>query len=233
MIWEELKMTSDLQKDISDFFLYRDDQKMQKMMLSGYSCEIKTEALQYIDKIVKIPLDLFVEYIKGIKRQPIYASDVFQFSDFDDATINLCARIKCDNKGLHYLETGKILFNDNVSRTDSAYRKYGENHIKMAASLGLAFKVDDIYYLSPIGCTFDELPKDVRNKLLVRLILRNKLISQLLLEASKKSFDMEAYLYELSESTYKRRRTNIKYVMGLLNSSTEYDFSTIIRNINY
>ena len=100
------------------------------------------------------------------------------------------SKIKCDNnRGLNYLETGKLLFNDGVDRNDAAYRKYGENHIKMAASVGLAFKVEDVYYLSPVGCAFDELSEETRNKLLLRLILRNKLISQLLLEASKKSFD--------------------------------------------
>ena len=135
--------------------------------------------------------------------------------------------------GVKFKQVAQLLLTDNISRNDVALNKYGENHIKMASSIGLVFKANDIYYLSPIGCLFDELDDEVREKLLLRLILRNKLIRQLLLEASNKTFNMEAFLYDLSESTYKRRRTNIKYVIGLINNTSEYNFLSITYNIKY
>ena len=199
-------MNDCIEKEIENFFVYREDKKLQSMMVAGYSCDIKEATANYIDTILNMPLDRIVHHIKNLKREPITAADVFQFSDFDDATTNLCSIIKCDsNKGLNYLET----------------------------SIGLAFKFNDIYYLSPLGCVFDELDTETRDKLLLRLLLRNKLVSQLLSEALRKSFDMEAYLYDLSKSTYIRRRTNIKYVISIINRSTEYDFISITQNILY
>ena len=227
-------MNDCIEKEIENFFVYREDKKLQSMMVAGYSCDIKEATANYIDTILNMPLDRIVHHIKNLKREPITAADVFQFSDFDDATTNLCSIIKCDsNKGLNYLETGKLLLGNKIQRKDGAYRKYGENHIKMATSIGLAFKFNDIYYLSPLGCVFDELDTETRDKLLLRLLLRNKLVSQLLSEALRKSFDMEAYLYDLSKSTYIRRRTNIKYVISIINRSTEYDFISITQNILY
>ncbi len=223
-----------IKKQIEDFFMYREDKRLQTMMIAGYSCDLQLETTQYIQNIVSIPVEAIVEYIVSLKREPINAADVFQFSDFDDATTNLCSMIKCDsNRGLNYLDTGKLLLGDKIQRKDGAYRKYGENHIKMASSIGLAFKINDVFYLSPLGCAYDELDVKTTDKLLLRLLLRNKLISQLLSEASKKSFDMEAFLYDLSKSTYIRRKTNIKYVISIINKSTEYDFLPITQNIIY
>ena len=100
--------------------------------------------------------------------------------------------------------------------------------------MGLAFKDNSkTYYLSAWGCVFDELSNDAQEKFLLRLIIRNKLITQLFIAASQGAFDLEAFLYDLSKSTYLRRRTNINRIIEWLNASQEYDFSTLTQNIKY
>ena len=173
-----------------------------------------------------------MEYIKSIKRQPIDPSDVFQFSSFENATDNLCSIIVCtENAGLNSVEIGKLLMNDGVPRTETAFRKYGENHIKVAEAIGLAFKDNASYYLSPIGCVYDKLSDTEKSKLLTRLLLRSKLISQLLSTALKGPFSMESFLYDLAESTYRRRRYNVRFVIEKLNDAEEYSFAPITSNI--
>ena len=84
-----------------------------------------------------------------------------------------------------------------------------------------------------VGMMLNKISEDKRNKLLTRLILKNKLIMQMLLVSSKGSFDLEAFLYDLSEKTYQRRRSNVKAVVSLLEASDEYDFKSLTENIKY
>ena len=218
--------------EIIDFFSYKTDKLLQARMLQGNCGNWSKDAVSYIHSLINIPIESIIVHIASLKRQPIFASDVFQFSDFEHATTKLCSQINCtENAGLNFIDIGKLLYDDDILRNDAAVRKYGENHIKMAEAIGLAFKNDKAYYLSPLGCVFNELTETDKNKLIVRLILRNKLISQSLLAAQQDVVNMEAFLYDLAKSTYERRKPNIKFVIDILSNSQEYDFSPITRNI--
>ena len=208
------------------------DKKLRERMLKDCCAEWPNDALTYVNSLLSVPIESFIEHIKSIKRQPIASADVFQFSNFENATKNLCSKIICaENAGLNFIDVGKMLLDDGISRKDEAFRKYGENHIKMAEAIGLAFKNGRTYYLSPIGCVFDRLSSTDQNKLMIRLILRNKLICQLLSMSLKEAFSLESFLYDLAKSTYIRRKPNIKYVIEILNSSEEYQFLPITQNI--
>lgn len=225
-----------LKKQLSEFFDRTYECGLENLIISGDFSIIRKDVFNYVDQIIKIPIYSFVEYIsENCKRLPIVAADVFQFSDFDDATQNICYKL-CENNnpGLKFKEIAELLFNDNIQRSDCALNKYGENHIKTAELIGLAFKdVSKKYYLSSIGYVFNELDEKNKERLLIRLIIRNKLISQLLVAALQGQFDMEAFLYDLSKSTYIRRKSNIKRIINIINSSDEYDFSHITKNIIY
>lgn len=221
-------------KQLTAFFKYDYEEKTKADILSGNIAGIEQQSNDYLMELASIPLSYFVEYItSNCKREPIMASDVLQFSDINDATINVCSVICAkDNTGLCFQDIGKMLLNDNIARSQTAFNKYGENHIKTAELLGLAFKTGKRqYYLSSTGVAFCKLSEDIRDKILVRLILRNKLFVQLILVASNSAFDLEAFLYDLSKTTYLRRRTNIKFLINLLISSPEYDFSFLANNI--
>lgn len=229
-------MDSVTKKQLTDFFEFKLELSLEKYIVNKTFDSHKQEVVSHIENINKIPIHDFIEYIQTYcKRQPIMAADVFQFSDFDDATINICNRINSNgNNGIKFKEVAKLLLSDDVPRNDVALNKYGENHIKTAEAMGLAFKDSTkTYYLSANGCVFEELSHDEKQKLLLRLIIRNKLITQLFLAAAQGAFDMEAFLYDLSKSTYLRRRSNINRVLEILNASQEYDFSRLLQNIKY
>ena len=221
-------------KQLDSFFKYEFEEKTKVNILNGTTTGIEQQASDYLKELANIPLSCFVDHITSTcKREAIMASDVLQFSDINDATINVCSVICAkDNTGLCFQDIGKMLLDDNIPRSQTAFNKYGENHIKTAELLGLAFKTGKRqYYLSSTGVAYCKLPADVREKVLVRLILRNKLFVQLVLVASNSTFELETFLYDLSESTYLRRRTNIKFVINLLLASPEYDFSFLASNI--
>ena len=229
-------MDSICKKQLTDFFERKYEISLEKALLEKTFCSYKQEVLAQVEMLNNIEIRDYIEYIKTYcKRQPIMAADVFQFSDFDDATINICRSIsKVGNCGVKFIEVANLLITDNIPRKDGALSKYGENHIKTAEAMGLAFRHDSKnYYLSAWGCVFDELSNDAQEKILLRLIIRNKLITQLFLAAYQDEFDLEAFLYDLSKSTYLRRRTNINRILVWLNASLEYDFSKLTKNIRY
>ena len=221
---------------LKHFFKNTFDQQLKNYPSKGV-IETDDEAINsYLNKLLDVPVDQFVNYIfDNYSREPIAAADVFQFSSLEDATVNICAKIRAvNNPGMTFLEIGELLLDDDVDRKKGAYTKYGENHIKAAELLGLAFKGEDrLYYLTFVGMMLNKISEDKRNKLITRLILKNKLIMQMLLVSSKGSFDLEAFLYDLSEKTYQRRRSNVKAVVSLLEASDEYDFKSLTENIKY
>ncbi len=189
----------------------------------------------YVKSVNNEPVSNYLSFIKdSIKQERIEPDNIYQFSNFTDATINLCVKLKSiDNPGLSHLEIGKLLQDDGKERRDTACIKYGENHAKLANMLGIVFRLYSSYYLSGIGYIYTELPPTDQGKLLTRLIIRTKLITQLYKASQNGTVNLRDFLSVLSDSTYVRRRSNIKKVLCVLYNSTEYDFKSFIDRITF
>ena len=159
----------------------------------------KEEVTAYVEQVINEPVDRFVAYINGV-----------------------------NNPGLNFQEIGRLLQDDGIERKVGAYVKYGENHTKTAQTLGLAFELCNTYYLSGVGYIFIELNEEDREKLLTRMILRSKLFTRMMQASVNGKVNMREFLYMLSDSTYVRRRSNVKKMMGYLIQSDEYDFTEFI-----
>lgn len=222
-----------MQNIIVDFFTQKYEKKINKGIL--YYTFPKKEVTTYIEQVINEPVDRFVAYIKESNvKNKIEPSDVIQFSNIKDATINFCEKVnKINNPGLNFQEVGKLLQDNGINRKIGAYVKYGENHTKTAQALGLAFELCNTYYLSGIGYIFMELSEENREKLLTRLILRSKLFTSMIQASVNGKVNMREFLYKLSDSTYVRRRSNIKKMMAYLTQSNEYDFTKFIDNIEF
>jgi len=215
------------------FFTKSLEEKMnEKILFYSFS---ENESEKYIEELLEIPLSDFIEYMDTIAdKQQIESRDVFQFSNLDNATHNFCGKMKeQNNPGMKFIEIGKLLLDDGIVRKDGALTKYGENHAKTAEMLGLAFELCNTYYLSCIGYTYTTLSEEKQQKLLTRLILRNKLIMRLYQASHNGKVNMRNFLYMISDSTYIRRRSNIKRILNILTKSNEYEFSEFIDRIYY
>ena len=145
------------------------------MMYKNYKIDY-ISILSYINDIISIDYDIFIEYIlRNYDVQYLTPDDILQFSDLDDATVNICRVFKED--GDRFIEIGKMLENDGISRDDGAYRKYGENHSKTGENIGLLQKIDYTYYLSCLGAVLDLLNEEQQEKLIDRLLLRKMPLS--------------------------------------------------------
>ena len=208
--------------------------EFNKLVLSvGYK-EIEENVRNYIENICSIPIKTVLDYINDkCPKYIIEAKDVYH--KFKDATDGVCSvLLKNNSEGIGYKELGARLQNDGKERKDLAKAKYGENHFKMAEELGLGFREGrHDCYLSAIGNLFLEMEEETKRCLLTRLILRSKLIVRLYKEASKDEVRLEILLYDLSESTYIRRRTNVRTVIEELQKTTEFDFEYFATKIIY
>lgn len=205
----------------------------EKMMYYDYIFPTG-DVLEYVNAVCEIPIERILEYIIRMDNIEITAHDVFQFSSFDDATIRMCSEMqKTDNPGMSHLDVGKMLLNDGKERKDGAYVKYGENHAKTGAAIGLLYELCRTYFLSCIGMVYPQLPEAQRECLLTRLILRNSFISRVIKATQNGDVQMRQFLYMFSYSTYVRRRSNIKSIVAVISSSGEYDFSAIVEKIHY
>ena len=216
---------------VEQFFSGKYEEKINKNILFFSFSE--EEVAAYVENVINEPLSRFLAYMDGLsEKERIEARDVFQFSNLDDGTAIFCEKMKkTDNPGMKFLDIGRILLDDGKERKDGALVKYGENHVKTAEMLGLSFELCNTYYLSGIGYIYADLSREKQEKFLTRLVLRNKLVTRLYQASRNGRVNMREFLYMLSDSTYIRRRSNVKAVLGILMKSDEVDFTDIIELI--
>ena len=216
---------------VEKFFLKEYEKKINKDILF-YNFP-QEEVQMYVEQVIAEPLPRFVEYMDKLsERTRIESGDVFQFSDLDDGTSVFCEKMrKTDNPGMKFIDVGRLLMDDGKERKDGALLKYGENHAKTAEMLGLSFELCKTYYLSGIGYIYAELPEEEQKLFLTRLVLRNKLVTRLYQATKNGTVNMREFLYMLSDSTYNRRKSNIKSVLNVLVQSDERDFSEFVELI--
>lgn len=216
---------------VEKFFSKEYEKKINKNILF-YNFP-QEEVQMYVEQVIAEPLPRFVEYIEKLtERTKIESRDIFQFSDLNDGTYVFCEKMKTtNNPGMKFIDIGRILLDDGKVRKDGALVKYGENHAKTAEMLGLSFELCKTYYLSGIGYIYAELSEEKQKRFLTRLVLRNKLVTRLYQASKNGTINMREFLYMLSDSTYIRRKSNIKTVLNVLVQSDESDFTQFIELI--
>lgn len=201
-----------------------------------YNYVFPTEEVEsYVRQILCIPVEQFIQRDVHMETvEAIIPKDVFQFSSLEAGTVKICNVLnEAGNPGVTFIQAGKLLLDDGTQRKDGAYIKYGENHLKTAEALGLLYELTHTYFVSCIGTVYSKLSEEDRYKLTVRLFLRNKFVARLIKATAAANVDARQFLYMLSDSTYTRRKSNIKCILRFLQESMEYDFSAIIDKIYF
>ncbi len=220
---------------IQDFLSRKNERGINQRMLE-YSYVFPTEeVLQYVQLVNAISIDSFLYSIMENKFNfQITAKDVFQFSNIHSATIKICKALKTENNpGVNFYQAGKLLLKNEPEKKKAAYIKYGENQLKTAELLGLIFEIEHTYFLSCLGNVLDLLDEKEQNKLILRCLLRSKLIIKLFSATCNGQVDLRQFLYMLSESTYKRRVSNLLHLFQIMNDFGEYDFSPYFSKIKH
>lgn len=199
--------------ELIELFFNRSYEKfVNKQILDDKNYIVPRQQLtNYVYELVSIPYSKFIYYIKGCDTERILTgTDVTQFSTFEACEIEMCeALIWANNPGCQFLDIGRMFPKYVHTRNDIAYRKYGENHIKTATQLGLAFEYYDYWFLSCLGYIYPDLNNSVRKKLLARNIIRNPLYQQMMLDILERDISSVTYMNMLSEKTIRRRQHNV------------------------
>lgn len=207
------------------------------------SFDLSTVKYHVIDNLFSHSNDSYINTIKNLSSSDIerlldsldYSNlelnshDIPQFSNFDNSSINLINILSNIETPLKFNDIGLLLTEG--SKKDAAYKKYGENQSKTAELLELvsiSSKVPKIVSLTSLGENLLLTEKSTFEKIIFFQILKCNLIKHLI--SLCKTYDevnvKKICLNVLSEKTYVRRRSNIKFLVNILKSqeSTELNF---------
>lgn len=211
-----------------------------------FSQEVDLQCLTYIDStcskqkdaeaisdwfchqlIENLTWDNLYEIIKQRKNpEPITQANITQYSNLEDAILQVPYHIYEGGRDLTYVKMGYFL--DGKNKNDIAKRKYGENHAKFATQLDLAVVsvVDSTYLIRPsiFGRSYNKI-SDISQKkeLAAKLMFRIPIIQELFIDAEEKFVFIEDYLKPLSKTTQTRRRSNISEMVRFISEMSDTD----------
>ena len=166
----------------------------------------------YLSDLIEIDIREYFRWLdEHFSASVLSIDDAVQFSDFHDATSGIVeALLSAGDYGYSYIEIGKKLQNDGISRTEWAYRKYGENHAKTATYLGYLFSINRCCYVSAIGYSLSSFTDTEQMKLFARLFTRTTLFKSIYYLTRSGIVDLRELFDMLTRETYIRRRSSIK-----------------------
>lgn len=176
-------------------------------------------------------LDIIEQYKEEI--QIINTGNIPQFSRLEDA--DSVPDIVISNPNCKYKLIG-YFFNKNAA--DYSNQKYGENHYKLAAQLGICEYADKKdpqggTAVSFLGKIYKDLPLEKRDALRPKLCLQVPFIQHILVEARHGEIDaMDELLSILTKNTAIRRRSSLQQMMRVIEKtlSEEDDY---LKNIKW
>ena len=227
-----LDTTSADEEILRMFFLHplsRDEKKM-------FSPEEQLKAVDRLFAILKSTsteqiLDVIEKYKNEI--QEITTGSLPQFSELEDA--DRVPDIVLSNPNCKYKLIGYFF---NKDAADYSNQKYGENHYKLAAQIGLceyADKTDPegITAVTYLGIVYKDLPKSERDILRPKLCLQVPFIQHILVEARYKEVNAMGELQSLlTPSTSVRRRSSIQQMMHAIEATLTKE-KQIVGNIKW
>lgn len=183
----------------------------------------KKDREEYADSIIKALLKYspreIIEIVKPVFRPfVIQKKDVPQFSDLL-TTFRIPSILKnCGLNGVGYEQMGYMLRNE--KRKAVADMKYGENHMKTAEQMGLCDIIHYKAYPNEIGNCFLSLDKESQTKLIPHFCLSIPFMQNYFMTGMNEE-TIKEMMSILSESTIKRRLTNVNKLISTIKASID------------
>lgn len=184
--------------------------------MSSDNCPCTSDTMALAKKIGQLLISTdqaqLTELLKNAaNREPVTTENIPQYGDLSIAMYGV-PDILLEHNYIGYIDFGRLLFYHEGKR-DDAYRKYAENHCKLAALLDLAVikrqaPFGTVVSSSVMGRYFSTLPIEDKDKLLPKLCLRIPIVQEAIL-SNNRSESINNSLSILSESTRIRRRKGV------------------------
>lgn len=196
---------------------------------------VSTYTKELIDHILDLEIKQILKKNNFKNIFDITSGNIPQYSSFNDGTDRLVSiLVRSGNFGPNFLELGRYLTTH--GKKEGAYRKYGENHAKLASLLDLVYldnKSSPIrIYLTELGKQYNKLDNKKKKTLVSKLAFRIPIIKKILIEAIEKEIFIEEQLSEtLSKSTAKRRAPNIAKLIDIIKENSSKELYYLFHNI--
>lgn len=197
---------------ISIFFSKSYEKQLNEMVLDDIDYVVDIYGvLNYVANVIDVP---YADYLKYITDHPsndfITPTDITQSSCFAACETEMIdVFLSEDNRGLDFKSIGKHFTKYVKSNKDGAYRKYGENQVKTAAQLGLAYEYFKHWYLNSVGYVYNELGQEDKMSLLARNILREPLYASMICDIQQHDIDIVSYMDCLDSEETKADRKSV------------------------
>ena len=157
----------------------------------------------------------------GFEPAKVDMKDISQFSDFKDAYYTVPFKLQnCGIKDVDYSKMGYMLRNE--KRKEVADKKYGENHMKTAAQLGLCRFEKCRGNANALGSCFVKLSEADRRNILPKLCLYIPFIQNYFMAGATDEI-RDNILSILSYTTQVRRRPNVNTIIQTVKNSIDYE----------
>lgn len=178
----------------------------------------KEEIIQIVQFLLSIPVD---NMISTIDHEYVFSSkDIFQYSKLHDAIVTICNMLEFEHKQLSFINAGKLITH---AQNELACIKYGENHIKLAASLSFVNLEKDLHErntkasITTLGSVSTTLDDQTRYELVRRLAIRNSFVKSLIYNAKTNTVEYKNLASTvLSGQTITRRKHNVEIIVKLI-----------------
>lgn len=231
-IYELLNPIADEKEIVRLFYLHKLNREQKNIYSEMALKEAGKRLLAILEKMsTEEILDVIEEHKDEIEE--ITTGSLPQFSELSDA--DRVPDIVLSNPNCKYKLIGYFF---NKEAADYSNQKYGENHYKLAAQIGLCeyadkHALDGITKVSFLGMLFKDLPEETRDAIRPKLCLQVPFIQHILIEARNGKVNaMEELESMLTHATAVRRRSSIQQMMRAIESTLTKDRS-IINNIDW
>ena len=197
-------------------YIYEDE--MKNLFIEG-TVPDKNEAPRYIEMLRRVKsYEVLMFLAKQEKLPEIKSINIPQFSNIDDLNGVLDIVYSTDN--IAFEDIGYYFYPEFKLH---AQWKYGENHYKMAALLGLT-SWDKPYRVTDFGVEYMKIPKRERDEIRNKLIWRVPIVQQIMVKSlSNELKPIDVLAQYLALSTARRRHSNVHVMVDLLVDSLETD----------
>ncbi|SHJ10606.1 hypothetical protein SAMN02745163_01317 [Clostridium cavendishii DSM 21758] len=203
--------------------------------LKGLFTHSDNSYISIVNNLTVLEINSIIDYINYSDIQ-LTSNDILQFSNFDNSTINLISVLSNIEEPLNYNDVGLLLTEGD--KKPGAYKKYGENQSKTGELLELVSinsSVPKTVSLTPLGEALLNVNKEVFDNIIFFEILKCNLLKHLI---SLCKFNCQVNVKEIcvptiSEKTYLRRRSNIKYLVNLLKAKNIESLNILLDKLSF
>lgn len=187
----------------------------------------------YTEEQLAIAIDKLVDILKGTSIENILnviESDREKIAEITPANIPQFSNIESINDVLDYVNSADkvtyelIGYYINKDAKKGAQTKYGENHYKTSASIGLT-TIDKPFMITALGKKYMTLPTEEKVVIRNKLFLLVPIVQKILIDAKYMEVQpMNILNMYLSKSTSLRRKPNIRTMVEYVYNDADIEF---------